>query len=141
MHRPAKSAEYPRHVYECDCPNELSIFWNFQIKISNEYYALLPGGFLGVDIFYVISGYLITFLIFERINKNSFSFADFYERRARRLLPTLFFIITISLIAGWILKSYLVVSLFGFKEVRILEAMFLVDGDSSLLNTIMVEIW
>jgi len=75
---------------------------DFQIQISNEYYALLPGGFLGVDIFYVISGYLITFLIFERINKNSFSFADFYERRARRLLPTLFFIITISLIAGWI---------------------------------------
>ena len=75
----------------------------FEIIFNDKLYKVLPGGFLGVDIFYVISGYLITYLILERIKINSFSFLDFYERRARRLLPTLFAVIAISVIAGWIL--------------------------------------
>lgn len=74
----------------------------FEIIFNDKVYKVLPGGFLGVDIFYVISGYLITYLILERIKINSFSFSDFYERRARRLLPTLFAVIAISVIAGWI---------------------------------------
>ena len=72
----------------------------FELNIGDEVYQLLPGGFLGVDIFYVISGYLISYLILEKINSNSFSFSDFYERRARRLLPTLFTVIAISIFAG-----------------------------------------
>ena len=74
----------------------------FQIPFFENSYFLLPGGFLGVDIFYVISGYLITFLIIERINNKTFTFKEFYERRARRLLPVLFFVILSCLIAGWI---------------------------------------
>ena len=50
----------------------------------------ISGGFLGVDIFFVISGYLITSLIFIEISNNKFSIINFYERRARRLLPALF---------------------------------------------------
>ena len=49
------------------------------------------GGFFGVDIFFVISGYLITTLIFLQRSKKSFFIVSFYERRARRLLPALFF--------------------------------------------------
>ena len=54
----------------------------------------LPGGFLGVDIFFVISGYLITSIIYkEYLNKKKFSFTNFYQKRIRRLVPALFFVI------------------------------------------------
>ncbi|MDB9795834.1 acyltransferase [Pelagibacteraceae bacterium] len=75
---------------------------NFSFYINGISYKFFKGGFLGVDIFFVISGYLITFLILENAKKNKFTFKDFYERRARRLLPTLFLVITFSLIFGWI---------------------------------------
>ena len=48
------------------------------------------GGFVGADIFFVISGYLITAIILNDMSKNSFKLIDFYERRARRILPALF---------------------------------------------------
>ena len=52
------------------------------------------GGFIGVDIFFVISGYLITRIILSELeSKGSFSFLNFYERRARRILPMLFLVI------------------------------------------------
>lgn len=50
---------------------------------------LFQGGFVGVDVFFVISGYLITSIIVSDLNKGSFSILDFYERRARRILPAL----------------------------------------------------
>jgi len=53
------------------------------------------GGFLGVDIFFVISGYLITSLILYEIGNKSFSILNFYERRIRRILPALFFLLFI----------------------------------------------
>ena len=75
----------------------------FEIIIKDQTYRILPGGYLGVDVFYVISGYLISFLILEKINSNKFNFFDFYERRARRLLPTLFLVIFLSIVAGYLL--------------------------------------
>lgn len=60
------------------------------------------GGFIGVDIFFVISGYLITrIILLELIVKSSFSFSNFYERRARRILPMLFFVIIVSIPFAW----------------------------------------
>ena len=56
----------------------------FEISYNNEKYFLLPGGYLGVDVFYVISGYLISYLILQKLKSNTFTFVDFYERRARR---------------------------------------------------------
>ncbi len=76
---------------------------NFKIIFGDNEYNILPGGYLGVDIFYVISGYLITHLILDSINNKNFSFLDFYERRARRLLPALFVVIIMSLVAGYLL--------------------------------------
>ena len=57
------------------------------------------GGYLGVDIFFVISGYLITRIILQEliVNKKKFNFTGFYERRVRRILPALFFIILVSI--------------------------------------------
>ena len=66
-------------------------------------YNLLPGGFLGVDIFFVISGFLITRIIGIEIQENSFSFANFYVRRIRRILPVFFLVIATTLLAGSIL--------------------------------------
>ncbi len=63
--------------------------------------SVLSGGFVGVDIFFVISGYLIASIIFSEIQQGNFSIINFYERRARRILPVLFFVMTCSLIAAW----------------------------------------
>ena len=51
--------------------------------------SALPGGFLGVDIFFVISGYLITLIVLRELSSGTFRFADFYARRIRRLFPAL----------------------------------------------------
>ncbi len=58
------------------------------------------GGFLGVDIFFVISGYLITSLIAEEIHQGGFSIVNFYERRARRILPALFLIVLFAILVA-----------------------------------------
>lgn len=58
------------------------------------------GGFIGVDVFFVISGFLITRLILEAVGNESFTFGGFYLRRARRLLPALLFTIFVTFIVG-----------------------------------------
>ena len=63
----------------------------------------LPGGFVGVDVFFVISGYLITSILLREIADGSFSFAAFWERRARRILPASALTVVATLIAGWFL--------------------------------------
>ncbi len=53
--------------------------------------SLFSGGFVGVDVFFVISGYLITTIILNDLERGKFRIVKFYERRARRILPALFF--------------------------------------------------
>jgi len=60
-------------------------------------FTFFSGGYIGVDVFFVISGYLITQLIIKEIKIGTFSLLKFYERRARRLLPALFFVILVSI--------------------------------------------
>lgn len=62
--------------------------------------TVFTGGFVGVDIFFVISGYLITSIILKDIEFSNFSMARFYERRARRILPVLFFILFVTLLVN-----------------------------------------
>jgi peptidoglycan/LPS O-acetylase OafA/YrhL len=68
---------------------------------------LFDGGFVGVDVFFVISGYLITSLILEGKKAGTFSLLDFYERRARRILPALFLVMAacIPFAALWLLPN------------------------------------
>ena len=57
------------------------------IAVIAFHFGLLPNGFLGVDVFFVISGYLITGIIFRELKNNRFSILNFYMRRTRRILP------------------------------------------------------
>ena len=76
------------------------IIYHANIKIFG--YRLLEGGFLGVDVFFVISGYLITSIILKEFkDTGKFSFLNFYERRIRRIIPALFFVILVSLPFAW----------------------------------------
>jgi peptidoglycan/LPS O-acetylase OafA/YrhL len=63
------------------------------------------GGYVGVDIFFVISGYLITTIIVREIANGEFSIIRFYERRFRRILPALFVVVVAALVAGSLLLS------------------------------------
>lgn len=70
------------------------------------HYELAPlhGGFVGVDVFFVISGYLITAIIQKEIERGEFTFGGFYERRVRRIFPALFVVLLATLAAGsWLL--------------------------------------
>jgi len=64
------------------------------------YPQLLPGGFLGVDVFFVISGYLITLIILRENRQGIFSFAHFYARRVKRIFPALFVVLLLSALVG-----------------------------------------
>ena len=63
--------------------------------------TLVQGGYVGVDVFFVISGYLITRIILSGLKDDSFSFLKFYERRARRILPALFTVMIVSIPFAW----------------------------------------
>lgn len=60
----------------------------------------LPGGFVGVDIFFVLSGYLISLYIFQKILDNSFSLAEFYRRRIKRIAPAMLVVLVVVLIVA-----------------------------------------
>ena len=66
-------------------------------------HAALPGGFAGVDIFFVISGYLITQILLRDMEAGAFRLRDFYQRRVRRLFPALFAVLAFTLVAGLII--------------------------------------
>lgn len=64
-------------------------------------FSLFSGGFVGVDVFFVISGYLITSIILTELNSGTFSLVHFWERRARRILPALYLVLLVSLPMAW----------------------------------------
>ena len=64
-------------------------------------FSVFAGGFVGVDVFFVISGYLITTIILRECAQGEFSILRFYERRARRILPALFLVMACSLPVAW----------------------------------------
>lgn len=85
--------------------------------------TLLPNGFLGVDIFFVISGFLITTILYREMEQNNFSFANFYNRRIRRILPVCFVVIVVGLLlTRWIFLSK---ELYGIANSAVASVFFL----------------
>ena len=67
--------------------------------------GLFSGGYIGVDIFFVLSGFLITRIIYQKLKKNSFSFLEFYSKRIKRLIPPLIIVKIFSLVIGFYLMN------------------------------------
>ena len=72
----------------------------FSVVLFHAFPTLLPGGFTGVDIFFVISGYLISSIISSSIEKGKFSFAEFYRARVRRIFPSLIIVLLFCALVG-----------------------------------------
>lgn len=71
------------------------------VVIYHAFPKILPGGFIGVDVFFVISGYLITSIILLSIDRGEYSLKIFYKKRINRLLPALITVLLAGLILGW----------------------------------------
>lgn len=91
----------PKYRADVDGMRALAIL---AVLFFHAYPNSLPGGFVGVDVFFVISGYLISSIIFRGLTLGSFSFFDFYARRVRRIFPA----VTVVLLASFILGIFLV---------------------------------
>ncbi|MFT4059319.1 MAG: acyltransferase family protein [Legionella sp.] len=89
-----------------DYINGLRAFAVIAVLLFHLNNSLIPGGYVGVDVFFVISGFLITRLIIKEITQTGyFNFINFYCRRVKRLFPALFFVLLCTLIAGVVLLA------------------------------------
>lgn len=95
-----KSLSFSRPKYrpDIDGMRALAIM---SVLIFHAYPSVLPGGFVGVDVFFVISGYLISSIIFRGLSLGSFSFFDFYARRVRRIFPAVTAVLFGSFLLGF----------------------------------------
>ena len=89
---------HPKYRPDIDGLRAIAVF---SVVMFHAFPEILPGGFIGVDIFFVISGFLISTIIFENIANHSFSFIDFYCRRIRRIFPALIVVIAASFAFAW----------------------------------------
>jgi peptidoglycan/LPS O-acetylase OafA/YrhL len=79
----------------------LRAFAILSIVIFHTFPGLLPGGFVGVDVFFVISGFLISSIIFKSLLRGNFSFTEFYAHRVKRILPALLVVLAACYVFGW----------------------------------------
>lgn len=110
-------------------------------------FAAFSGGYVGVDVFFVISGYVITSVILDDLERGTFSLVQFYERRVRRIFPALFFMLAICAPLAWLLlmPSYMklvsdslaAVALFASNMLYLRETAYFGDAEQlrPLLHT------
>jgi peptidoglycan/LPS O-acetylase OafA/YrhL len=75
------------------------------VVLFHAFPKIMPGGFIGVDIFFVISGFLISTIIFSSLERDRFSLSEFYARRIRRIFPALILVLVSCLVLGWFVLS------------------------------------
>lgn len=75
------------------------------VVLFHAFPSSLKGGFIGVDIFFVISGFLISTIIYENVKNKTFSFREFYSRRIRRIFPALLVVISSTFVFGFFILS------------------------------------
>lgn len=95
---PPAGLTHPRYHSEIDGLRAIAVLL---VVIFHAFPGKLNGGFIGVDIFFVISGFLISSIILENLNNDTFSFTTFYGRRVRRIFPALSIVLIASLAFGW----------------------------------------
>jgi peptidoglycan/LPS O-acetylase OafA/YrhL len=71
------------------------------VVIYHAFPSVIPGGFIGVDVFFVISGFLISTIIYKQLMADDFSIVQFYIRRIKRIFPALFVVLTVCFAFGW----------------------------------------
>ena len=98
MNSPQKHSSRPGYRPDIDGLRAVAIL---SVVIYHAFPGQLPGGFIGVDVFFVISGYLISSIIFKHLLRNDFSFSEFYARRVKRIFPALCAVLLISYAIGW----------------------------------------
>lgn len=98
--RTSKPAEVSATNYRADIDGLRAIAVTM-VVIYHAFPTLLPGGFIGVDIFFVLSGFLISGVILSSLKAGTFSFTDFYVRRVRRIFPALIAVLLATYVLGW----------------------------------------
>ena len=97
MRTKSRSLTHPKYRSEIDGLRAIAVLL---VVIFHAFPGMLNGGFIGVDIFFVISGFLISSIILENLYDDTFSFATFYGRRIRRIFPALSIVLIASLAFG-----------------------------------------
>jgi peptidoglycan/LPS O-acetylase OafA/YrhL len=97
---PARSLAHPAYRSDIDGLRALGVLL---VLIFHAFPRTLPSGFIGVDIFFVVSGYLISTIVFGNLENDSFSLGEFYARRVRRIFPALAIVLASGLVLGWFL--------------------------------------
>lgn len=91
---------HPKYRADIDGLRAIAVL---SVVIFHAFPEWLPGGFIGVDIFFVISGFLISTILFQNLDKGIFSLSDFYSRRIRRIFPALLTVLACCYLAGWLI--------------------------------------
>ena len=108
----------------------LRAFAVLSVVFFHAFPSLVSGGFVGVDVFFVISGFLITCHIFASLDRGDFSFSDFFGRRVRRIFPALLLVLLSSIIFGWFV-------LFGVEYAHLGE--HIVGSSAFVLNFVVAD--
>jgi peptidoglycan/LPS O-acetylase OafA/YrhL len=92
-------SEAPRYRRDIDGLRAVAVS---AVVVYHAFPDLLPGGFVGVDVFFVISGMLITSIVLREIDADTFSIRAFYKRRIQRLFPALAVVLLATYLIGWL---------------------------------------
>lgn len=99
VRRGAESLTHPKYRPDIDGLRALAVL---SVVGYHAFRSVVRGGFIGVDIFFVISGFLISSIIFDSLERNSFSFVEFYRRRIARIFPALLLLLVACYVFGWL---------------------------------------